>query len=216
MGIRIHKALGWGLTAEQMLKFNGWGCCNPDELDDELYDHLTSIKELTFPSKLVQDVFPEWRGFVFQQNLLETEFHLNKENTVNRVADASKLMEPVMTPDEITHYLFWPNAGLAQSLYRYDDTLDYHEAVFDETGKYRSHPCDDLVYPLLENPYPYVELLMDPETGQQHKKEYHHQSSQSHLVPQVLPEIRWWLTEHKIIQPDAWVHIRPYFAKFWS
>ena len=216
MGIRIHKAIGWGLTAQQMWDLNGWGATDPDQLVEELSDLLDSITELKFPAMFVKEVLPDWRGFVFQRNLLSINFNMKDDNIEDHLPNAGGLMDTVFSNDEITHYLFWPNDAYAKSLKRHDDTIDYQEAVYDSSGKYLDTPMEDLIYEMPQNPYPWNDQLMDPLSGVQHLKEYHGQSDQSNLVPQCLPEIRWWLTEHRIIKPDAWRHIRPYYARYWS
>ena len=230
MGIRIHKAIGWGLTDAQMLEHNAFGCTNPDDMHEQLDEVLSQTKELILPSAHVDNIIPGWRGFFTETNLLsKVSTNINRVQhgftPVDNERDASVLYRSVYTfsaPEGVKYHLFWPNAMYAKSMSRYNDTLDYQEATRDSQGQLMDDPCADLIYAMPENPYPWENFWVMRDTLEQYVNAAGRDwtglktTDNANLMPMVPPEIRWYLTELKIIKPDAWVHIRPYYAKWWS
>ena len=214
MGIRIHKAIGWGLTGEQFKENVGFEIVD-DDLGETLSDKLSSIKTLSMPGRSVVKIFDEWRGFIAEPNLLATEFVLDKPKRKPKVVrDASDLYLDVCDYDKPTAvHLFLPSA-LHLGFYRYDNTLDYIEVTHDlTTGEFADDPMSFHVVELKQNPYPWNHQFMDPETGEQVDSPFG--DEKDGLVPQPPPEVRWWLTESGIIKPDAWKLLRPYYARWW-
>ena len=70
VGIRIHKAIGWGLTDQQMLEHNAFGCNDPDDMHEQLDQILSECKALSLPSAHIRDIVPDWDGFFTETNLL--------------------------------------------------------------------------------------------------------------------------------------------------
>jgi len=229
VGIRIHKAIGWGLTDQQMLEHNAFGCNDPDDMHEQLDQILSECKALSLPSAHIRDIVPDWDGFFTETNLL-TKVPTNGSRAVhgftpvNEVRSASELYIPVYTfskPEGVKYHLFWPNAMYAESMSRYNDTIDYQEATRDEHGQVLDAPCADLIYAMPQNPYPWENYWVQRDTQKQYSGDRHirtglKDSNNANLIPMVPPEIRWYLTALKIIKPDAWIHIRPYYARWWS
>ena len=203
MGMRIHKAIGWGMSNELFTQNIGF---EPgDDLYETFNEKLDSITSLSFPSSKVSDVFPDWKGYVFQKNLLAKDF-----DETSFVKNASDLSIIVMNPDKILMTLFLPSATYLK-MYRRDDTLDYIENTHDlSTGRWADEPADNVIVELKQNPYYWGNIWMT-EDGQQVIKTEPYAS----YVPAPPFELRWWLTETGILKPDAWKHLRPYYAKWW-
>lgn len=215
MGIRIHKAIGWGLTGEQFAENVGFEIVGGD-LNETLWNKLGKIKKLIVPERSVVKIFDEWRGFISQPNLLATEFSLDQPNKKPQtIADASDLHLSVSNYDEpIALHLFLPSA-LHLGMHRSDNTLDYIESTHDlETGRFADDPAPFLTVELKQNPYPWNHQFMDPVTGEQVNDPFGEEKDT--LVPQPPPEVRWWLTETGILKPDAWKLLRPYYARWWA
>jgi hypothetical protein len=115
-----------------------------------------------------------------------------------------------MNPDKILMTLFLPSAPYLK-MYRIDDTLDYVENTHDlSTGGWADEPADNVIVELKQNPYYWGNNWMT-ESGEQVIKTEPYAS----YVPAPPFELRWWLTETGILKPDAWKHLRPYYAKWW-
>ncbi len=216
MGIRIHKAIGWGLTGEQFRENIGFEIVD-DDLEETLSDKLHSIKTLTVPERSVAKIFDEWRGFITEPNLLATEFSLdNPKRKPKTISDASSLHHAVSDYDQPTDvHLFLPSA-LYLNMHRSDNTLDYVEGTHDlKTGEFANDPTPYRFVELKQNPYPWGQQFMDPETGEQVREASRYDEKNS-LAPQPPPEVRWWLTETGILKPGAWKLLRPYYALWWG
>lgn len=214
MGTRIHKAVAWGLPADVFRENIGFEIADGD-LEETLWGLLHGIKELTVPQRSVVKIFEEWRGFIVEPNLLATELTLNNPGLYPKtINDASELYLPVSNYDEpVALHLFIPSA-LYSGLHRSDDTLDYIEATHDlSTGKF-SEPAIFHTVELKENPYPWSQQFMDPETGLQVASPFDHEKDA--LAPQPPPELRWWLTHTGILKEGAWKLLRPYYARWWG
>lgn len=214
MGIRIHKAIGWGLTGEQFKENIGFEI-EYDDLEETLYEKLNSITELVVPERSVKKIFEEWSGFITQPNLLAETFRFDEEPD-KQVSSAHDLYQCVADYDRPTAlHLFLPCAIYHRTWFRYDDTLDYIEATHDlRTGDFASDPAPFLCQELKRNPYVWDFAFMDPETGEQVANNGLH--TPKHLVPQPPAELRWWLTETGILKPHAWKLLRPYYARWWQ
>ena len=212
MGIRIHKAIGWGLTADVFAENIGFEIVD-DDLEETLSNKLDSIKSLIVPERSVGKIFDEWRGFIAERNLLAKEFTFNKP-TRKRLKNASELHIGVQNGDRPTVvHLFLPNA-LYLNFHRRDDTLDYVENTHNlVTGKFANEPDYYTLTELQQNPYPWGQSFMDPETGEQVQDPFGEEKDS--LVPQPPAELRWWLTHTGILKDDAWKLLRPYYAKWW-
>ena len=212
MGIRINKAIGWGIPAE-LFESNIAFEIGEDGLDDSLYEKLSSITELVVPDSSVQNILENWRGFIYEPNLLS-------KGSVNSVSkgffpSAESLHIHVSDYDGDTKvHLFLPNGAYCDEFYRYDNSLDYTESRYDlETGKLLDDPCSDVLIELAHNPYPWTNDLMDadgdPVSWDVYNRFLHH-------VPRPPAELRWWLTSTGILKEDAWKLLRPYYAKWWA
>lgn len=219
MGIRIHKAIGWGLTADQFLENIGFKLPDGDvdSLGEALWDKLNAITELTIPERSVRKIFEEWSGFIGQTNLLAKSFRFDDAKTIqaaDQVRSATALYENVCDYDEpTTVHLFLPNA-IYTSWFRYDDALDYVETTHDlATGDFADTPASFHCVELKQNPYPWNLEFMDPETGEQIVDPFGDEKDM--VVPKPPAELRWWLTETGILKPDGWKLLRPYYARWW-
>lgn len=211
MGIRINTAIGWGIPAE-LFESNIAFEIGEDGLDESLYEKLSSITELVIPDRSVQNILENWRGFIYEPNLLS-------KGSVNSVSkgvfpSAESLHIHVSDYDGDTKiHLFLPNGSYRNDFYRYDDTLDYTESRYElATGKLLADPCSDVLIELEHNPYPWTNDLMnaagDPVSWDLNNEEG--------IVQRPPAELRWWLTSTGILKEDAWKLLRPYYAKWWS
>lgn len=210
MGIRINKAIGWGIPAE-LFESNIAFEIGEDGLDDSLYEKLSSITELVIPERSVKNIFDNWNGFIYEPNLLS-------KGSVNLVStgvfpSAESLHIHVSDYDGDTKvHLFLPNGAYRDEFYRHDNTLDYTEARYDlETGKILDDPCNDVLIELSHNPYPWTNDLMDA-AGEPVSWDLNNDEG---IVPRPPAELRWWLTSTGILKQDAWKLLRPYYAKWW-
>jgi hypothetical protein len=214
MGIRIHKMIGWGMPAKVFEENVGFEV-EDDDFQESLWDKLDSIKELTMPDKWVDKVFADWKGFVAEPDLLAKTFRLDPEKPCTEfLRDASELCQGVSDYDEpVDVHLFLPSGLHYESLYRWDNTLDYVECTHDlSTGKFADDTAAYLLTELKQNPYPWNNDFMDEE-GKQVQDTWR---TKPGLVPRPPAELRWWLTETGVLREGAWKLLRPYYARWWG
>ena len=210
MGIRIHKAVGWGLTDQQFRENLGFEI-EDNDLFETLYDKLNSITELVVPERSVSKIFEDWRGFIAEPNLLATKFGKNKT-----LQSANSLYQSISNYDEPADvHLFLPHGLRESAFFRYDDTLDYIEATHNlQTGEYADDPCEYLLTELAQNPYPWNSDFMDAD-GNIIDAPFG-KYDRTKIFPRPPAELRWWLTEMGILKQDAWKLLRPYYARWWG
>ena len=222
MGIRINKAIGWGIPTE-LFESNVAFEIGEDGLDESLYEKLSSITELVIPERSVNNIFENWRGFIYEPNLLKKRLSLTGQKDFEVFPSAENLHIHVSDYDGDTKiHLFLPNGAYYDEFYRYDNTLDYTESRYNlnsspsephtATGKLLDDPCQDLLVKLEYNPYPWTNDLMDA-AGAPVSWDLNNDAG---IVPRPPAELRWWLTSTGILKEDAWKLLRPYYAKWWS
>lgn len=224
MGIRIHKAMGWGLTEPQMQEHAAFDF-NPDDVGEALWDHLWNIKDLTLPL----DVSARFRynnreELIFTRNLLNKEFKFDAD--VPTFESAEDLHKSVYTfgsqlgieGEGTKLHLFAPCGVYAKKWFRFNDDLDYAECCLDDASTDPDPVGKDVmldrIVEMRHNPYPYTNNLMDAE-GNSVKWTTYGRNLRPELLPEPPLELVWWLTEYKVIKPGSWIHLRPYFARWW-
>ena len=206
MSFRINKAIGWGIPAE-LFESNVAFEIGEDGLDDSLYEKLSSITELVVPDRSVQNILENWRGFIYEPNILK-----KGDQGVFETAESLHIHVSDYDGDTKIH-LFLPNGTYRDDFYRYDNSLDYTESRYDlETGKLLDDPCSDVLIELAHNPYPWTNDLMDA-AGDPVSWDL---SNDEGIVQRPPAELRWWLTHTGILKEDAWKLLRPYYARWWS
>lgn len=228
MGIRIHKCMGWGLTPAQLKEHAAFASKDADESEvaEELWDHLRSIKTLIPPITNHKLEYAGKEDFIFVKNLLNKNFKL-EDKSEDLFDTAEDLYQSVYTfdtqlgiEDEGTKlHLFVPNGYYAKKWFRYNDDLDYNESCLDDASTppdpFGQGPGSDLVAEMRHNPYPYTNNLMDAE-GNSVLWTAFGRNLRPKLLPEPPLELIWWLTESGVLKPGAWIHLRPYFARYWS
>jgi hypothetical protein len=168
MGIRIHKMIGYGCSAEEFQNKTGY-----NTFSDELYEIFNNIKSLNVPDSL----------HIYRQgkNIL-TDYH--DKNKIN----GTDLFH-VSGYDDPDHICFIPSADYAD-WYRYDDIMDYIMASFIEDGKYNPNKgaYDNIIY-IQKDIYPFSDI---PETIIWYLE--HLQIMPEHVSKSVLKPLymEWW------------------------
>jgi hypothetical protein len=206
MGIRIHKAIGWGLLAQEFKENIGFEI-EDDDLEETLWKKLESITSLVVPERSVSKIFAEWRGHILETDLLALDFSFKKPP--KKLTNASELHHSISDYDDPTEVQLFLPSGLYTSLHRSDDTLDYVEETHDLTTGQFSEPSAYLLTELKQNPHPWSADFMTA-TG------VPVQEPISRDVPRPPAELRWWLTETGILKEGAWKLLRPYYARWWA
>ena len=215
MCIRIHKAVGWGLTHDQLIANSDLDLTNNDA--EELWEKLTDTTNLVMPSLRGKDLFPNGSGMASEADLLALDI-ARVGVAKPRAKTANDLMQSVFVePTGFALHLFWPNMRWKNSMYRSDNTIDWVESNIGDDGELRPDGPSDWIkiIELKNNPYPWEHQWMDA-TGKNIWGDYWTRRHKSDLAPLVPIEIRWWLTYTGIVKNDAWQLLRPYYVSWWS
>lgn len=222
MGIRIHRAMGWGMPWEKFTEL-----CKLPSHEEGAGEQL----DRTF-GKLSQDDFMVPREYykklfyakdrvrvpiILECNLLAENYTEGGRAEPRYTNSARNLYTIVMNPDKINHIIFYPNAQYAKHWYRFDDDMDYQfEAWRDTDGKrgQQQEPRDVIKY-LDYGHYPFTNNLMLEDGTPVAWDHYLVVEKHPEWVPAVPSEIRWYLTKHNVLDNDGVNKLRPLLAQWW-
>lgn len=213
MSYRIHRAMGWGMPHSQ---FKELCLINEDEHDDGIYDVFGKLtdEDLTVDDKLYRALFygDGLKPYpIFQKRLLTTEF--DTRDNPSPTGRAEDLFEWICTPDETLAILFFPNLLQRKKWYRWDDDLDY--AFEAQRGEDEGAPRDFIKYTRFGH-YPWANELMDHDGNPLAWQHYTVLGRRDDWLPAVPSEIRWYLTQHGIMNQSGVNQLRPMIAQWWS
>lgn len=222
MSIRLHRAMGWGMSANQFRELAG---LNADDSYDSVYEYLekkfegVTAKRLTYKPDHVYEALKYREGDarflpIFQRNLLAKEFE-PKENARVPVGHADELCTTIYIGDNLSHVLFYPNLYYKKKWHRTNDDIDYAFEVSTEVGCQDEPNLRDYVKILKFGHYPWTNSLMDKEGEPLKWDLYSNLNRRNDWLPAVPTEIRWYLTELEILDNKAVNELRPMAAQYW-
>lgn len=218
MSYRIHRAMGWGMPYGRFAELT---TIRRRLMDGEtLYGTFDRLRDedLTVDDKLYRALFygPGQKPYpIFQKRLLATGFDEHGKKP-SKAGKASDLFTYVSTPDETTDIIFFPNLWYRSKWYRWDDDLD---CVFEQhrnTGDDNlDEPRDFTTYTEFGH-YPWTNSIMSMDGDPIAWDHYTLLKRRDDWLPAVPSEIRWYLTQHGILDREGVNQLRPVIAQWWS
>lgn len=231
MGIRIRRAMGWGMEWNAFEEATTLDCQTHETWDavDEAMCKATDA-DLTMTMKERKESW-NTRGItvVHDNRLLALDMTFDDEKpsmadgyrhrVEPKLAVADDLWTTVWNGDDITHVIFWPNARTAKKWFRRDDDLDY--AFEAQRDGYGGDPAArDFVQFMKFNPYPYSNYIMEPDSGNPLEWvaffELDREYEKTGWAPAPATELRWWLPKLSILDLAGVNKLRPMIAQWWS
>lgn len=215
MSYRIHRAMGWGMPIDQFDRLCLLGI-DEDGVTESLHQAFSKLTDadLTVDDMMYRALFyadgPKPYP-IFQKRLLATEFDTrDNPSPAGRAAD---LFECIWTGDETLAVLFYPNLLQRKRWHRWDDDLDY--AFEAQRGEDEGAPRDFIRYTKFGH-YPWSNELMTHDGDHLPWEHYVLLDRRTDWLPAVPSEIRWYLTQHGILDRAGVNHLRPMVAQWWS
>lgn len=235
MGIRIHRAIGWGLEWNRFEELTTLGC-EAHETDDALRAAFDNARpeDLVVPMSIRDQAFyagpgPR-RSIMIDNNLLaldfefdDTETEADEDGKERRKRIPPKLARPddlfttVSDPDNTQAVMFFPNASEAKRWYRFDDMLDYQFEALRDGRDGDPTPREIIEWPKFGH-YPYSNHLMDPRDGSPLAWDVFWRLDETYpdgWAPDVPSEIRWYLPKLGVLDDAGVNQLRPILAQWW-
>jgi hypothetical protein len=217
MGVRIHRAMGWGLPwfkFEELTSISrgpDGGCDFLQYRFEELTDADLTVDDESYSRFFNQrHVMP-----IFEKRLL-SKTYTDGGRRPAVLGNASDLFCSVGC-DETEHVIFFPSLYYREKWYRYDDDMDYaFERWRDGEGRgEHSEPRDFYSY-VEYGHYPWTNYVMLEDGTPTPWEHFLEVNKHPEWVPAVPCEIRWYLTKHNILKDDGVNQLRPIVAQWWS
>lgn len=217
MSYRIHRGMGWGMSIARFDEL----CQLPKDEDgvtESLHTAFTRLsdEDLTVDDKIYRALFygDGLKPYpILQKRLLATGYDTYGVDP-SPAGRATDLYTFVSTPDETTDVMFFPNLWYHSKWYRWDDDLDYaFERYRDDDND--GSPRDFTKYVRFGH-YPWQNSLMDCNGDPCEWQHYTLLNKRDDWLPAVPSEIRWYLTQHGIMDHAGVNELRPLVAQWWS
>lgn len=219
MGIRIHRAIGWGMSYETLKDISK----HDFEKDDGIYSIFADAdKDLFMVPK-------EHCSETFSKNEIDGQACftiLEKDLLAKNYTDFGRKESERGRPEELfecTGYddyeeiIFFPSLYQKKRWYHYDNDVDY---AFEQWRENQTRDNDvgarDFHHYVPYGHYPYSNFLMT-EDGRYHAWEYFTElRKKPEIVPGVPSEIRYYLKALGILDDQGVNKLRPIIAQWWS
>jgi hypothetical protein len=225
MGIRIKRSIGWGMPWAQFVEL----CNAPDKNDvsEWLYDtfHNLKDKDLIADSKvysaLINGDAVRYAPSILQKRLLAKKFTMKINESVE-LGSAVDLFDTVYNGgDDNIAIIFYPSLHYRSKWYRSDDDIDYaFESVRGDNGEpaysEEGYSARDFVVYKRYGHYPYSNYITTLDGTPVEWDHYALLNKRDDWIAAVPGEIRWYLTQHDILDFTAVNQLRPIVAQWWS
>lgn len=220
MSYRIHRGMGWGMPIARFDEL----CQLPKDEDgatESLYKAFSRLtdEDLTVDDKIYRALFygDGLKPYpILQKRLLATGYDTYGVDP-SPAGRATDLFEFVSTPDETTDVIFFPNLYHRSKWYRWGDDLDYaFERFRDGDANEALRAIRDFIRYTKFGHYPWTNDLMDHDGNPLEWQHYTLLDKRDDWLPAVPSEIRWYLTQHGIMDHAGVNELRPLIAQWWS
>lgn len=231
MGIRIHRAMGWGMPFKRLAELNG--VAEKDRNSAWLYDRFDgkTPADLTVPDELCKELWnTRYVMSILQPDLLSRKFACGPhERSALRPDDFGRAVDLFTTVsrgvDETSDVIFFPTLHYREEWYRRSDDMDYefeqwrtsireNETVYAVRGAQDS-PVEHVTY-LPYNPYPFTNHLMLTDGSPQPWEHYTEVEKHPEWLPAVASELRWYLPKLGVLDEKGVLELRPVIAQWWE
>lgn len=229
MGIRIHKAMGWGMPIEKLAQLNG---IERDQASDWIYERFDgkTPEDLTIPDEVMSRSWND-RSLMtmLQADLLSKRFVCGKDERAKLTPEDFGRAEDLFTLTDLEsddgHVIFFTTLHYRKIWYRYNNDLDYafeqwrtstreNETVHAMRGA-QDDPVGYVAY-LPYNPYPFANDLMLADGTRQPWDHFTRVEQHPEWLPAVPGELRWYLPKLGVLDEKGVLELRPILAQWWG
>lgn len=221
MSIRIHRAMGWGMTWEDFSRLTTLkepeGNTDKYWLSDVLYDAFEGATpaQLTVPREVMRSSFEEKGVSILEPHLLSKTFTENGRKNPTNVSGNNLFFTPGF--DEHTHVGFFPNAYYGKKWSNFDNDLDYAFEQWRSSGERgQSSAPRDFVRFVGYGFYPWTNDLMLPDGSHTPWQVFHEVEEHPEWLPAVPKEIRWYLPKLGVLDDLGVNQLKPMIAQWWA
>ncbi|NIH77378.1 hypothetical protein FHV99_004630 [Ochrobactrum sp. P20RRXII] len=231
MGIRIHRAMGWGMSIDKLaLHYKGPLDAHSKGLHAvtnglfSLFDDADVNSEaFNVPKEVCQHSFLNKANEDGMASCWISEPHiLAKQSTdFGRLPfepDPASYLFDLIGYDDYTDIVFYPDLHTRSSWHRYNDDMDYYFEQWrgDDVSRDADPETRDFVKYIPYNPCPYGNNLMNEAGGHEDWQMFTELRKRPDLVPAVHSSIRWYLTKLGVMDNEGVNQLRPVIAQWWS
>jgi hypothetical protein len=219
MGIRIKRAVGWGITPED---FEKHCLLNREDDDDDksetLWSVTSKIKEFEIPKEARDELESIGTLSVCHDLLKGVGFGHQLINPYHQLTSMNDLYDCVLNYDNTLLYMFYPCAGWVRDYVRRDAGLDYVFSGINTDGSLaKDGECRlGFATQLKANPYPYTNDIHDIGNKIPSGLGAVGLRRNDRLAPTPPVGLQYWLRELKILDEEGIWKLRPYAAEWWG
>lgn len=210
MGIRVKKAIGYGMTIDEFKNFSPLYEKIKDT-DGEMYEFLDSTKEVL---KTSSDDFKESYALHERQYLHFDPLTKDNNNSLYDMVHFIGYEE-----GSYTDVLFIPSERFIKQWYRHDDGIDYAEERWfggntrsDDIGR-----SEDIVKYVTYGHYPYSNNLMGPDGSYEAWRCYKEpEGKELSILPCPPAELVYWTQKTDMLNKNGVLKLKPMIATWWS
>lgn len=231
MGIRICRAMGWGMTIATLAAHykgpldesskgdhkitNGlYNLFDDADVNSEAFNVPKEVCQHSFRNKSNEDGMAQC--FIVEPHILAESF-TDFGKIPFKTGAASNLFS-LIGYDDYTDIIFYPDLHTQSSWYRYSDDLDYYFEQWrgDDVSRFADPDTRDFVKYMPYNPYPYGNNLMSKDGAHEDWQAFYELRKRPDIVPAVHSSIRWYLKKLGVMDDDGINQLRPVIAQWWS
>lgn len=228
MGVRFHRAIGYGMPWERFtalfLERNDADCAH-DALNARFRN--ADPADFVVPKEIRRSTYPGLLGnpeglptppHFLELNLLSKNVTLDGRVDAN-LGHATDLFTLVRDSDNTHDIIFFPNAMLAQQWVHYHDAIDVAFGLWKEEWRgNRSTEDEPKRYTkyIETGHYPFTHLLMHEDGAAAEHDYWWHGQNKDRMLPGVPAEIRWYVEKLGLLSLDGCAQLRPVLAQWWA
>jgi hypothetical protein len=223
MGIRLHTAIGWGLTYADFERLCLLEPTNDDKLDAaQTLIANTPASKLEVPKEVWSEAFYGSGPPMFEWALKSATYVRPSPDLQAYTPDGDPChlltSTYVFEPQEgIGHVIFFPSCYHGKKWHRHNDDLDYALARWANGSDPEANGdmSTDIRF-VAYGHYPWTNFIMQRDGTPVAWDGPMMLKWRPELVPAVPTEIRWWTKELGILDNTGVNSLRPIVAKWWS
>lgn len=213
MGIRIHRAMGYGMPWHQFQQQSTLGANDTHNKLWEIFDAAKS-PQLTVPEEIRKKSFSLDGSPIFEPYILAKSFTDFGRRPDVELGVASDLFFTTGY-DDIEHIGFLPDLTYRDKWYRYNDDLDYFSEQYREDSEGQADMREFVTYTRF-GPYPFSNDLMAADGSRVPWDHHVNLRKRTDWAPAVPASIRWYLKTLGVMDDEGVNQLRPLIAQWWA
>lgn len=227
MGMRLHKAIGYGMSHADFLKHLKLPFIpKNDDLFSVIEEHLEQFTadKLVVPGIEKQDGLA---GPYYAESNSFARYYLHKgilkgmNSNTPELKTAFDLYIGANDSEKYITHIFFPDADAAFRWQRYDDDIDYFEERWaglkpkNDPRLFEPKIGNKVVYTSY-GPYPYTNDIMALDGTPRSWEMFTKLQTDDNWAPRPPDHMRWWLTHTGVFDHEGVNVLRPVYAKWWG